>query len=180
MTHLAFLAFALGGFFICLMVLRLVLPSYFSGEAFHPMTYLIFLAFALGGFLTSIMVLQLVLPVLFSGEVFSPILFPLMELVCLVALSVPFALVQRRLTISLLARKLLPFFYGFFSLPVFFLPPFWPHENIWVAGYRKGMISTPVSFAIAYGVVKVVDLAKERMDKVEKEKMEQEKRGRTE
>lgn len=134
------------------------------------MKYLTFLLFSLGGFLTSIIVLRLVLPDLFSGEVFSPILLPLVELMCLVGLSLPFDFAQRRLRISPTARKLLPFFYGFFPLPVFLLPPVWPHENIWVAVFRKCMVSTPVSFAIAYGVIKVVDLAKKRMEKVGQEK----------
>jgi hypothetical protein len=114
------------------------------------MRYILFLALAICGFLVSYFVLKGYHLDIFAENVFGFTL-PTTALVCLIALSIPFYFAERRLNISVMASKLLPFCYGLFVLPGLLLGSLFPiaHESIWVAGFRASAIGTTISFCIA-------------------------------
>jgi len=80
------------------------------------MIYLLFITLAICGFAVSYFILTGYHLDILAESIFGFTL-PTTALPCLVPFGIPIYLAERRLKISVMARTLMPFCYGLFSLP---------------------------------------------------------------
>lgn len=76
---------------------------------------------------------------------------------CIVAMAIPLAYLQSRITLSEKARRIMPVLFGLFWLPLMVAAGFIlsPHSNVWVSGLRAGLLGALLSFLITLACFKL-------------------------
>lgn len=125
------------------------------------MVYLWFLGRSLVGLLLSLLIFGTIFfPGALSGEVIHPLFIPFVGGMCIVAMAIPLAYFQRRITLSEKARRIVPFLFGLFWLPLMVAAGFIlsPHSNVWVSGLRAGLFAALISSGLILTCLKLGDL----------------------
>lgn len=125
------------------------------------MAYLWFLGRSLVGLLLSLLIFGTIFfPGAFSGEVIHPLFVPYVGGMCIVAVAVPLAYLQNRITLSEKARKVLPVVYGLFWLPLMVAAGFIlsPHSNVWISALRASLLAALISSVMTLTCFKFGDL----------------------
>lgn len=125
------------------------------------MAYLWFLVRSLVGLLLSLLIFGTIFfPGAFSGEVIHPLFVPCVGGMCIVAMALPLAYLQNRISLSDQARRIIPVVYGLFWLPLTVAVSYVlsPHSNVWVSAFRAGLVAALISFLITLTCFKFGDL----------------------
>jgi len=132
------------------------------------MTYLSFTVRAFGGFIVAILLKEWIDPTTGAYRGIFGNFQEIVAFVCVVSFGLLFALVQTRVHLSVMTRKLLPVCYGWCFIPVLYVVnPYAasflqahlaPTTSIWTIGFIIGSGGAVISFAISCVFVKVVDV----------------------